>query len=120
MERYRTPGAWLAARKQRRVKTVAAGRPARRPVQAAVEVSREKRSKPRAAAAQGVTTDGEWLAAMLRIVPDVGLDACRKLWREAEEKRRQGELAEADSMKVLDLLKARMAALGNPLPDLRD
>ena len=48
---------------------------------------------------------------MLRIVPDVGMEACRKLWRETTEKRRKGELAEPDSVKVLDLLKARMEAL---------
>ena len=48
---------------------------------------------------------------MLRIVPDVGIEACRKLWRETTEKRRKGELTEPDSVKVFDLLKARMETL---------
>lgn len=55
--------------------------------------------------------DGEWLPAVCRIVPEVGMEACLTLRRTVIEKRRSGELAEADSVKVLDLLKARMEAL---------
>src|SRR5271166_975016 len=54
---------------------------------------------------------GEWLDATCRIVPEVGMEACLTLWRAVIEKYRRGELAEADAVKVLDLLKARMEAL---------
>ena len=60
------------------------------------------------------TADQEWLAATLRIIPEIGLDACRKLWPETREKVRAGEVAKPDGQKVLDLLKARMEALANP------
>ena len=63
---------------------------------------------------QAVTTDTEWLAATERIIPQVGLDACRKLWRETFEKKRDGKLSGPDSVKVLDLLKVRMETLANP------
>jgi len=64
--------------------------------------------------AQVVETDTEWLDATLRIIPDIGLDACRKLWAETREKFRAGQLAEADQARVLDPLGARMEALANP------
>jgi hypothetical protein len=56
---------------------------------------------------------GKWLAATCRIIPEIGLDACRKLRRVAIEKYRKGELAEADFWEVLNLLRARMEALKN-------
>lgn len=59
----------------------------------------------------------EWIAAALRIIPDIGLDACRKLWREAREKVRDGEVTEAGSARVLAPLKERMEALANPPQD---
>ena len=59
----------------------------------------------------------EWIAASLRIIPDIGLDACRKLWREAREKVRDGELTEPGSERVLAPLKERMEALANPPQD---
>jgi len=67
--------------------------------------------------ARAVTTDTEWLAATERIIPQVGLDACRKLWRETFEKKRKGEITGPGSVKVLDLLKARMEALASRQPD---
>lgn len=54
---------------------------------------------------------GEWLATTCRIVPEVGMEACQTLRREVIKKYREGELAEADSAKVLALLEARMEAL---------
>lgn len=57
-----------------------------------------------------------WLAATLRVVPQVGLEACRNLWRETSEKRRSGEVAGPDAAKVLELLTARMEALAKPEP----
>ena len=57
--------------------------------------------------------NGEWLAETLRIVPEVGMEACQTLWREVVKKYREGELAEPDSAKVLALLKARMEVLKN-------
>jgi phage recombination protein Bet len=59
----------------------------------------------------------EWVAAALRLIPDIGLEACRKLWRETREKVRDGELTEAGSAKVLEPLKARMEALAEPAQD---
>ncbi len=61
-----------------------------------------------------MTTDQEWLDATLRIIPSIGLEACRKLWTETREKFKAAELTEADQAKVLDLLTARMAALKPP------
>lgn len=61
--------------------------------------------------ARVVETDAEWMAATLRIIPEIGLDASRKLWRETNEKFRSGALAEADRAQVLDLLKAHMEGL---------
>jgi phage recombination protein Bet len=83
-------------------------------VTATAEVVREDRQEP---AASEVTTDSEWLAATLRIIPQVGLDACRKLWRETFDKKRAGEISGPDSVQVLDLLKARMEALATPQQD---
>jgi phage recombination protein Bet len=83
-------------------------------VTATAEVVREERPElPEAA------TDTEWLAATLRIIPDVGMEASRKLWRETFDKRRSGELTAADSEKVLSALKARMEALAKPAQDER-
>lgn len=59
----------------------------------------------------------EWVAASLRLIPDIGLEACRNLWREAVEKVRSGEAPKAEAEKVLGALKARMAALANPPQD---
>ena len=59
-------------------------------------------------------TDPEWLAATLRIIPEIGLDACRKLWPEVVGKVRAGEVAKPDGKQVLDLLKDRMESLANP------
>ena len=56
----------------------------------------------------------EWVAASLRIVPDIGLEACRNLWREAVEKVRAGEVPKPEAEKVLAALTARMEALKNP------
>ena len=64
--------------------------------------------------AQVVETDTEWLEATLRIIPSVGLDACRKLWAETREKFRAGELTGTDQARVLEPLGARMEALANP------
>lgn len=62
-------------------------------------------------------TDPQWLAATLRIIPQIGLDACRKLWPEVVGKVRAGEVAKPDGTKVLDLLTARMEALAKPAQD---
>ena len=67
--------------------------------------------------AQVVTTDHEWLDATLRIIPEIGLDACRKLWAETREKFKAATLTEAEQARVLDLLKARMEALAKPQQD---
>ena len=56
---------------------------------------------------------GDWLTAACRIVPEVGMEACQTLRRVVIEKYRAGEISEPDSVKVLDLLKARMEALKN-------
>jgi hypothetical protein len=58
-----------------------------------------------------VQTDTEWLDATVRIIPSIGLEACRKMWTETREKFKAAELTEADQAKVLDLLTARMEAL---------
>lgn len=60
---------------------------------------------------QAAPEDDPWLAATLRVVPQIGMEACRKLWRETSEKRHGGEVAEADAAKVFSLLTARMEAL---------
>ncbi len=71
-----------------------------------------------------MTTDEEWLAAALRIVPGIGIEACQALLNKTAEKYRKGELAKADFMKVLDLLMARTEALKKdarrqvPAPDV--
>jgi len=64
--------------------------------------------------AQVVETDTEWLEATLRIIPSIGLDACRKLWAETREKFRAGQLTGTDQVRVLEPLGARMEALANP------
>jgi hypothetical protein len=56
----------------------------------------------------------EWIAAALRVIPDIGLEACRKLWTETREKVRCGELSDAGEARVLQPLQARMEALANP------
>ena len=63
--------------------------------EAVVEIVREKRSEP--PETQVVTTDEEWLAAAIRIVSDMGIEACQTLLNETAEKYRKGELAKADS-----------------------
>ena len=62
-------------------------------------------------------TDPEWLGATLRIIPEIGLDACRKLWPEVVGKVRAGEVAKPDGAQVLDLMKIRMEELANPQQD---
>ena len=106
MEQARIPGAWQAAQEQQRADWLAA-----RWAPAAAETAPEEAPGPPAAGTQAVTTEKEWLAAILRIVPDVGMEACGKLQRETTEKYRKGELAEPDAVKVLNLIKARMEAL---------
>jgi hypothetical protein len=69
-----------------------------------------------AAEAQVVETDQEWLAATMRIIPSIGLDACRNLWRETVEKHRAAELTLADRDGVLAALTARMESLKTPDP----
>ena len=64
-----------------------------------------------------VSTDQEWLAATLRVIPEIGLDACRKLWPEVVGKVRAREVAKPDGTQVLNLLKARMEALATPPQD---
>ena len=105
MERERTPDAWLADQEQRR---------ARNAVTIADRIARRLAIfKEAAPEAQVVTPDDKWLTAALRIVPEVGPAACEALLDKAIEKYRKGELAKADVVKVLDLLKARMEALKN-------
>ena len=58
-----------------------------------------------------MTTDEEWFAAMFKAMPDAGLEACLTLWGEAVEKYLSGELAEVGSVKLFDLIQARMEAL---------
>ncbi len=58
--------------------------------------------------------DQEWVASQLKVIPEIGMDACRKLWPKVTAKYRAGEISEPDSVKVLDALKARMEALKNP------
>jgi len=59
----------------------------------------------------------EWVAAALRIIPDIGLEACQKLWEEAFKKGSSGEVPKPEAVKVRTALKARMEALANPPPD---
>ena len=61
-----------------------------------------------------VSTDQEWLTATLKIIPEIGLEACRKLWPEVIGKVRAGTVAKTDGTRVMDLLKARMEALASP------
>ena len=56
----------------------------------------------------------KWVAASLRVIPDIGLEACRNLWREATGKVRAGEVPRPEAEKVLDALRGRMEALANP------
>ena len=70
--------------------------------------------------AQVVETDQEWMDASLRIIPDIGLEACRKLWRETAEKNKADELTLADRDTVLAALTARMEALKTPEPEPAD
>ena len=99
--------AWLRKQKETRRKNAITRATARSG--AVVEVVREKRPEPPETPV--VTTDEEWLAAALRIVPGIGIEACQALLNETAEKYRKGELAKADFMKVLDLLMARTEAL---------
>ena len=55
----------------------------------------------------------DWLPAVLRIVPEVGMEACETLRRVVLQKYRAGELALPDCIKVRALIKARMEALEN-------
>ncbi len=61
-----------------------------------------------------VSTDQEWLTATLKIIPEIRLEACRKLWPEVIGKVRAGTVAKPDGTRVMDLLKARMEALASP------
>ncbi len=61
-----------------------------------------------------VSTDQEWLTATLKIIPEIGLEACRKLWPEVIGKVRAGQVAKPDGKQVLDMLKARMETLASP------
>jgi hypothetical protein len=108
MERKRTPAVWMADQEQRRVRNAAAiaDRIARR-----LAIFKEAAAEP-----QVVTTDDKWLAAALRIVPDVGPEACQALLDKVIEKYRKGELAKADLVKVLNLLKTRIEALKSTPP----
>jgi hypothetical protein len=117
LEQYRAPDAWRADQQRRRAETIASADRLAQWLQDAQAVPPPPSQPSGPAEAQAATTSGEWLAAILRIVPDVGIEACRKLWRETTEKRRNGELAEPDSVKVLDLLKARIEALEGPPQD---
>ena len=74
----------------------------------------QRRAERPAAAAPTGSSGNAWLAAARRIIPDIGLEACQKMRREAIEKGRSGEVPPDDVNKVLDLLKARMEALANP------
>jgi len=60
--------------------------------------------------------DSEWATAALRVIPDIGMDACRKLWPEAVAKGRSGE-DRPGAEKVLNALTARMETLKNPAQD---
>ncbi len=60
--------------------------------------------------------DQEWVDSQLKVIPEIGMDACRKLWPKVTAKFRAGEITEPDSVKVLDALKARMEALKAPQP----
>jgi hypothetical protein len=60
--------------------------------------------------------DAAWIAASLRIIPSIGLDACRKLWLETKEKFRAGELDVDGQARVLVPLQARMEELAPPAP----
>ena len=94
--------------------TAAAPSPAPAPAPA-VAVSPPQPSRRRAAA-QPIPLWGmneEWLTAVCRIMPEIGMDACRTLQRVVLAKYREGELAEPDSAKVLALLEGRMEALEN-------
>ena len=99
--------AWLRKQEETRRKNAITRATARSG--AVVEVVRDKRPEP--PETQVVTTDEEWLAAALRIVPGIGIEACQALLNETAEKYRKGELAKADFVKVLDLLMARTEAL---------
>lgn len=56
----------------------------------------------------------EWVAASLRVIPDIGLEACGNLWREAVAKGRAGEVPKPEAEKVLAALTARIEALKPP------
>ena len=91
--------AWLREQEEIRRKNAITRATARS--EAIVEVIQEKRS------------DEEWFAAMFRVVPEAGPEACEALWREAVEKYRSSELADVGSVKLFDLIQARMEALAN-------
>jgi competence protein CoiA len=102
MEQYRTPDAWWEIQEQQRRRIFGADVP-----------QPGEQPEPPAADAQVATTDEEWFAAMFKLVPAAGPEACRTLWREAVEKYRSSELAEVGSVKVFDLIQARIEALAN-------
>lgn len=56
----------------------------------------------------------EWVTKTLALVPDIGLEACRTLWRETVEKGRSSEVPKPEAEKVLSALKARMEVLAAP------
>lgn len=91
--------AWLRKQEEIRRKNAITRATARS--EAIVEIVQEKRS------------DEEWFATMFKAVPEAGPEACRALWRKAVEKYRSGELADVGSVKVFDLIQARMEALAN-------
>jgi phage recombination protein Bet len=72
------------------------------------------RPSPEQAAAE------EWVTKTLALVPDVGLEACRTLWRETVEKGRSGDVPKPEAGKVLNALKARMEALASPAQDAQE
>jgi hypothetical protein len=67
--------------------------------------------------AQVIESDQEWLAASRRVIPSIGMEACRKLWLETVSKHKADELTLADRDSVLAALTARMEALKNPPQD---
>ena len=52
--------------------------------------------------------------AALRVIPGIGMDACRKMWRETKAALTDGRMTDAGSGRVLAALTARMEALASP------